>query len=127
MRIRLETDAFYLIFEAIKNGRYKMAVSRAHLEEIACITDIQEKYDLMSMLNKHGKKLDCDLTKARIRADELHGRKFGIADAAHLAFAEATSDIFISCDDKLVKKCNKTDIMIPVMNPVEFSSKKDLQ
>ena len=127
MRIRLETDAFYLIFEAIKNGFYGMAFSRVHLEEIAAIKDVQEKYELMGMLNKYGKELDCDLTKIRSRAEELHARKFGIADAAHLAFAEAISNIFISCDDKLINKCGKANIMIPVLNPVEFCVREDLQ
>jgi len=116
-----------LIFEAIKNGFYEMAFSRVHLEEIAAIKDVQEKYELMGMLNKYGKELDCDLTKIRSRAEELHARKFGIADAAHLAFAEAISNIFISCDDKLINKCGKANIMIPVLNPVEFCVKEDLQ
>jgi predicted nucleic acid-binding protein len=32
---------------------------------------------------------------------------FGIADAAHVAFAEQEDALFISCDDRLIKKCLK--------------------
>jgi predicted nucleic acid-binding protein len=51
----------------------------------------------------------------------------GVADAAHLAFTEDSADFFISCDDKLIKKCKKLDINLTVMNPVQFTVKEDLK
>ena len=39
MRIRLETDAWYLILNAIKQGDYEMAVSPAHTQEITSISE----------------------------------------------------------------------------------------
>jgi hypothetical protein len=44
----------------------------------------------------------CDLRAVRERAEALHARRFGVADAAHVAFAEATavtssSHVMIDC------------------------------
>lgn len=35
LRIRLETDAVYLILRYIESGRYRAAVSAVHVEEVA--------------------------------------------------------------------------------------------
>ena len=79
------------------------------------------------MLNKLGKKPFYNLREARERAQQLSSLKFGVADAAHLAFAEKTADYFISCDDKLLKKCNRFKVSVLAMNPVEFCFKEDLK
>jgi hypothetical protein len=126
MRIRLETDAYYLILQAIKNGDYTMVISNAHFEEVKAIEDIQERHELLVLLNKYGVRGTCDFARTRTRAEELYGKNFGVADAAHLGFAEATADVFISCDDKLLKKCHKTGIYLLAMNPVEFTIKEEL-
>lgn len=70
---------------------------------------------------------ECDVTATRARAEALHARKFGIADAAHVAFAEAAVDFFISCDDRLVKKCRREKVAVTTMNPVEFTIAEELK
>jgi predicted nucleic acid-binding protein len=52
---------------------------------------------------------------------------FGIADAAHVAYAERMADVFITCDDKLLKKCKNNSLAILAMNPIEFLVYEDLQ
>lgn len=37
MRVRLETDAVFLIFEAVRQGRHTLVVSPVHLAEIRLI------------------------------------------------------------------------------------------
>jgi predicted nucleic acid-binding protein len=49
------------------------------------------------------------------------------ADAAHVAFVEIVGAEFISCDDKLVKKCKKYKIKIWCGNPIDFCVKEDLK
>ena len=127
MRIRLETDAFYMILQSIKDGNYEMMVSPVHFKEIESIEDIHEKTKLITLLNKFGANPSCNLPELKKRADHLFSLKFGIADAAHLAFAEATSDVFITCDDKLLKKCNKININILAVSPIEFCMMEDLK
>lgn len=127
MRIRLETDAFYLILQSIQNKTYKMIVSSVHFKEIEDIEDICERLDIGILLDKYGLKPRCDLNEIRKRSKQLHLLKFGVADAAHIAFAEATSDFFITCDDSLLKKCNKSNVNTLVMNPINFCFKEDLR
>jgi len=49
------------------------------------------------------------------------------ADAAHVTLAEAIADFFITCDDRLVRKCKKERVAIIPMNPVEFTITEDLK
>lgn len=127
MRIRLETDAFYLILRSIQNKTYEIVISPVHLKEIEQIKDMCERVNLEILLNRYGVKPQYNLNKIRKRAEQLYLLKFGVADAAHIAFAEATSNFFITCDNKLLKKCNKSKINVSVMNPINFCLKEDLR
>ena len=127
MRIRLETDAFYMILQSIREGNYNMVVSPVHLKEIGGIEDIRERLELIILLNNFGVNPSCNLRKVRERAEYFVSLKSGIADAAHLAFAEATSDIFITCDDKLLKKCKRNNIKIQSVSSLEFCTMEDLK
>jgi predicted nucleic acid-binding protein len=127
MRIPLETNAYYLILQALQEGRYTMVVSPVHYEEANAISDAEERREIVAVLQTLGKAAKCNLPATRARAEDLQSRKFGVADAAHLAFAEATADFFISCDDTLVKKCKREDVSITVLNPVEFTILEDLK
>ena len=51
-----------------------------------------------------------DVSVIRARADYLHQLGFGIADAAHVAYAEVLADVFISCDDKLLNSVRKKPV-----------------
>jgi len=104
MRIRLETDAYYLILRAIQNKKYRMIVSPVHYREIECIKEDSERVELLSLLKKFGVQPKLRLYECRIRAEQLYLLKFGIADAAHIAFAEQSSDFLITCDDRMRKK-----------------------
>ncbi len=126
MRIRLETDAYYLILEAIKGHDYEMMVSKVHFEEVNAIGDVHERYEIVILLKKYGVECACDVVKARARAEALHTRSFGVADAAHLAYAEVLADVFLTCDDKLLKKCRKTELNVLAMNPMEFCTQEEL-
>ena len=127
MRIHLETNAYYLILQALQNARYTMVVSPVHFEEANAISDVEERQEIVAVLESLGTTAECDVAAARARAEYLHARKFGLADAAHVAFAEATADIFISCDDRLVKKCRREKVVVTTLNPVEFTIAEDLK
>lgn len=86
MRIRLETDGFYLIMQAIQDEDYQLLYSKVHEMEIAAIKDIVERTELMETIHQNGKKCGGDLQAIRDRADELVGKGMGVADAAHVAF-----------------------------------------
>jgi predicted nucleic acid-binding protein len=127
MRVRLETYAYYLILQALLDNRYTMIVSPVHFEEVDAISDPEERREILAVLETLGKMAIANVTITRARAEDLRSRKFGVADAAHLAFAEAAADFLISCDDRLVKKCKRERISIKVLNPVEFAILEDLK
>lgn len=114
-------------YQNIKNKNYDMIVSPVHFKEVEAIEDVRERLELITLLNKFGVKPSCNLGKVREMAEYFFSLKFGVADAAHLAFAEKTSDAFITCDDKIIKKSKKTQVKILTVNPVAFCTREGLR
>ncbi len=128
LRIRLETEAFYLILQHIQQNHYQSVVSPVHIKEIDAIENIEERLLLKAELAKFPHPSVNDVSVIRARAEYLHQSGFGIADAAHVAYAEVLADVFITCDDKLLKKCQKeTSLKITAMNPLQFVLSEELQ
>lgn len=128
LRIRLETDSVFLILRYIEKGLYRAAVSPVHLTEVADIKGTEERLEIEELLRRFDATSPaCDIGKARTRAEMLCVAGFGVADAAHVAFAEQTANFFITCDDKLLKRCKKSDLNIVACSPVEFVSQEVLK
>jgi predicted nucleic acid-binding protein len=127
MRIHLETAAVNLIIAAVDKGMYQMVYSPVHLEEIEAMPNVQESLELKALLTTKGERLEVDLDKARDFAEDLVERGYGVADAAHIAFAVLSEVDFISVDDRLIKKCQNTDLKIWAGTPISFCEKEDLQ
>ena len=127
MRIRLETDAYFLILSEVQRKKYEMLVSPVHYRELESIEDIREKIQVIQLLKLYGKSHKYDNEEVRNRAEELIGKGFGIADAVHLAFAEQSADYFITCDDKLIRRTKRIELNIKVLNPIEFCIKEELK
>lgn len=127
MRIRLETDAYYLILNRIQNNLYNMMISTMHLKEIESIEDVREKIQIIHLLDVYGNEPKYNYEIARKRATELISKRFGIADSVHLAFAEQSSDYLITCDDKFLKRIKRIKTEIIVLNPIEFCIKEELK
>ena len=126
-RIRIETDAYYLILQALHERKYAMIVSPVHIEEANAISDTEERREILAVLEALGTAAKCDVAATRARAEFLQLRNFGIADAAHVAFAEASADVFITCDERLVRKCRREKVGVTTVNPVEFTIAEDLR
>ncbi len=127
MRINLETIAVQLIFSAIDQNMYDLVYSPVHAKEISAISDQVERFELYHLLQETGTFVKIDKTQARKRAEKLVSVGLGIADAAHLVFAETVEADFITCDDKLCKKCRTLDLAIWAGNPLAFCDKEDLR
>ncbi len=127
MRIRLETDAYYLILNGIQNKEYEMVISPVHFKEIESIEDIREKMHIIQLLHSYGKEPSYNFEQGKRRVEELASSAFGIADAAHVAFAEQAAEYFITCDDKLRKRSTRTQCAIEILSPIEFCIKEDLR
>jgi len=127
MRINLETIAVQLIFSAIDQNMYELVYSPVHVKEISAISDQVERFELYHLLQQTGKFFNLDKVQARKRAETLVSAGLGSADAAHFVFAEAVEADFITCDDKLRKKCRALDLAIWTGNPVAFCDKEGLR
>jgi predicted nucleic acid-binding protein len=108
-RISLETDAINLIITGVR------------------AIDEFEKKELLHLLEEYGNENKPELDIIKKRTEELILIKFGIADAAHVAFSEYYGSIFISCDDKLLNKCNRSGIKVLCVNPVTFCEMEKLK
>ncbi|MBI3814935.1 MAG: hypothetical protein HY279_10805 [Nitrospinae bacterium] len=126
-RIRLETEAFNMVLAKVRKGDYKMLVSPVHIKEIDAIPDDAERIELQILLRKLGKPIKVNMAKTRKRAEELVNTGFGVADAAHVAYAEESGSQFVSCDDALVKKCLNHNIKVWCSNPVAFCEKEGIR
>lgn len=127
IRIRLETEAMNLILSKIRDGKYKLVVSPVHIKEIGDIPDVIERVELQMILDRLGESMKVNLAETRLRAEELINLGFGIADAAHIAFAEQSGAQFITCDDKLTRKCLYYKINVWCGDPVAFCEKEGLR
>ena len=127
MRVRLETEAVNLILSKVKDGNYKLIVSPVHIKEIEAISDTIERVELLMVLSEWGEQIHVNMAETRSRAEDLVNLGFGIADAAHVAFAEQAEVPFISCDDRLIRKCINHKINVWCGNPVAFCEKENLR
>lgn len=127
LRVRMETEAINLVLSKIQEGRYRLLVSPAHGREIDAIPDPIERIKLQAILEQYGEPIQVNLSAARQRAEELVTLGFGVADAAHIALAEMSKAKFITCDDKLLRKCVRNKIKVWCGSPVLFCLTEDLR
>jgi len=83
--------------------------------------------ELLEITHQYGEKCGGDFQAIRKRTDELLAKGMGIADAAHVSFAESYADYFLSCDDRLIKQCHRQGVDVAVMTPVEFCIQEKLK
>ncbi len=127
LRVRMESDAVLLIMDAVQNGCYILKSSPVHFAETGAIKDHRERVDIESFLFSHGCAVTGDLKSMRDRAGYFCEQGIGLADAAHLAFAEAGADIMISCDDRFVRKAQKFKVKCDILTPLEFCEREQIK
>jgi len=127
MRIHLETAAVLLILGHVRSKSLTMIVSPAHDVEIAAIEEVAEREHLQLLLQEIGTRISFDLPRARQRTEQLVQQGLGPADAAHLALAEQAGSDFVTCDDRLLRKCRRIRPSIWCGSPITFCEKEDLR
>ena len=127
IRIRLETDAVQLIVSHVRAGNLALIVSPAHDVEIAAIDNLAEREHWQLMLRQVGTRVPFDLSQARQRAEVLVRQGLGVADAVHLAFAEQAEADFVTCDDRLLRRCRRIQPGVWSGTPITFCDKENLR
>jgi predicted nucleic acid-binding protein len=126
-RIRLETEAVKLILSRVRAGDLRLISSPAHLVEITAIKNLEERESLRRMLEEVGTRPAYDLIAARQRAEEFVRVKIGLADAAHLAFAEQAKADFVSVDDRFLKRASRIRLSIWLGTPLQLCERENLR
>jgi hypothetical protein len=118
-RIRLETEAKLLIQENIRESKYKLAWSV--ILDFECS---KNPFPAHRQAIFQWRKLAANIVRAtpNIIATAKQFEQQGIArfDALHVACALAAEvDIFVSTDDRLLKKCHRVVSQINAQRPAE--------
>jgi predicted nucleic acid-binding protein len=88
--------------------------------EISAIEDTIRQRRVLQLLPERRMLLDEAIFD---RARHLIGLGIDAADAVHLAAAESLqSNVFLTCDDRLLRRCGKIvdELKVQVFNPVEW-------
>lgn len=121
-RIRLETEAILEIIRYCQAGTWTLIISNVLEAEISQTPNKERIENVRKILSiAKIKVLSGDWLQAR--ASQLQKLGFASYDAAHLASSErASSDIFLTTDDRLVRKSQAYAqlLKVKVNNPLQW-------
>ena len=120
-RIALETQAILTILSQCESG-WKLITSAALVEELDQTPDLERLKNVKTILAiAKIKVISSQIIEGR--STELQKLGFSGYDATHIASAERSqADIFLTTDDRLIKKaqCNTQLIHVDIDNPVQW-------
>lgn len=121
-RIRLETESVMIILARLSRKEWIWLGSQALKIEIDRAPDADQRSRLHRITGYVGQVVAIG-QKELNRASELEKLGFGGFDAVHLACAESGgADIFLSTDDRLLKRAKRyaKKIHVKVVNPLDW-------
>jgi predicted nucleic acid-binding protein len=121
-RIYLETQSVMTIINQCQSVNWKMINSSALIAELNQTPDIERLQNVKKLLAIAKIKVITGLW-IQERAAELQIMGFSSYDATHIASAERSqADIFLTTDDRLIKKAQKNSqsITVNINNPMQW-------
>lgn len=119
-RIQQETEAVLNVLQRVLGGHDQLAWSAALNLELSAHPEPDIREELMGWAERCQILLEPS-NDVRARAEALHSLGMGALDAAHIAFAEAGGcDLFLTCDDRLLRRSRRLALSVQVFNPVEY-------
>jgi len=119
-RIRLESEAVVIILTYVEAQSWALVGSEVIDFEISCIPD-EEKRQKVMILSGMAKEYILVTEDIERRAIELVEYGFRPYDALHIACAEkANVDVFLTTDDKLLRKAKSVRLAVDVKSPIEW-------
>lgn len=120
VRVHLETEAILAILQQCEVNSWTLIKSAALDAEIAQISDIGKQRKIQVALSISRFRV-LSSSSLQNRTFELAKAGFSFYDAAHIASSEeANADVFLSTDDRLVKRAKRqtNSISVTVENPL---------
>ena len=119
-RIRLESEAVVIILTYVEAQSWALVGSEVIDFEISRIPD-EEKRQKVMILSGMAKEYILVTEDIERRAIELVEYGFRPYDALHIACAEkANVDVFLTTDDKLLRKAKSVRLAVDVKSPIEW-------
>ena len=119
-RVKMEADAILAIATRALSSDDIILGSAALTLEIAAISDKARISKVAELYKIATEYISLDNT-VKNQARQL--QKYGLhdMDSAHVALAEkGHADIFLTVDDKLLKMCQRLELHMRTMNPLEY-------
>ncbi len=121
-RVHLEAEAVLAIIQAVEDDEWEWISSDAVAYEINKTPNEERQERLWSLASRSTERLQ--LTDAILQqAEQLQQLGFTTYDALHLTFAaSAAVDVFLTTDDKLLKRAqrHREEVKVPVANPLSW-------
>jgi predicted nucleic acid-binding protein len=122
LRIHLEAEAIKTIIVLVEQQKWDLVSSKILQFEISKIADESRKKELMLMESLAGEVVQIN-TQIRVRANEFERLGIQSFDALHLACSENNADIFLTVDDRFIKKAvTINNLNISIRNPLIWLS-----
>jgi len=120
-KIRFETEAVISILKRCDSGQdWVLAGSDIISLEISKNNDPVKKRNALLLYGVAAEKVKYN-SVIKSRAADFRKHNVKLFDSLHLASAEyANADIFLTTDDQLLKASARSDVKIPVKNPLKF-------
>ena len=125
-RVRIESDAIKIILERIEEKRFLWYGSEVMFEEIKNTPDHIRRNEMYSLCSDFSELIYFS-DQILERGNELSEKGFTFFDALHIACCESTEvDIFLTTDDKLIKRAKRlgNEIKVKVENPLLWIKEK---
>lgn len=121
-RIRLESEAILIIMNRIHAGEWEWIGSEVLTIELENTPNVEKRKYLAELAS--GIQTNITLSESEIlRANELEKLGFKSFDALHIACSEsARADVFLTTDDKLLKKSvgEIDNLNVKIANPLSW-------
>ena len=122
LRIHLEAEAIKTIIALVEQQKWDLVSSKILKFEISKVVDESRKNELMLMESLADKVVQIN-TQIGVRANEFERLGIHSFDALHLACSENNADIFLTVDDRLIKKAlTINSLNISIRNPLIWLS-----
>ncbi|MCD8049768.1 MAG: PIN domain-containing protein [Clostridia bacterium] len=120
-RNRIESEAIMWILDECRAGNCEIVASAALSAEISRISNIEKRQGVLELYQLSGNFVGLNQRIKERAADIRNISNVQTFDSYHIASAEeASADVLLTTDDKLVKMTSKLNLNVQVMNPLTF-------
>ena len=121
IRIQIEALACQEIFTRAEQGECQLVWSFMHEDETILCPFPERKYEAMRLSTLCQVRVGPEEEIRELAKSFQRRAKLSAKDALHLACAVyAEAEMFLTCDDQLLKRAKKLKLEIARMNPVDY-------